>query len=153
MKLNKSALLLLTIGACSFTQAETVSASIELSLTIPKKCTIDTPTTKLILPVTGEEVSTTYSVTCNTGYTLGTTSDNYSSSDWATHVKNGNISLRTGVGTKGPNNTNIGIQYPPTSFSGRSVDTYTLSASLKDQITATTAAGTYTDQYRITVTY
>ena len=153
MKLNKLALVALSMGMCSFTQAETVSASIELSLTIPKKCTINTPTTKLVLPVTGQEVSTTYSVTCNTGYTIGTRSDNYSTGNWATHVKNGNLSLRTAMGTKGPNNTTIGIQYPATSFRGSSVDTYTLSASLKDPVTAITTAGTYTDQYRVTVTY
>lgn len=153
MKLSKLALIGLSMGMCSFTQAETVNASIELSLTIPKKCTIATPTTRLVLPTTGEEVSTTYSVTCNTGYTLGTTADNYSTTNWATNVKNGNLSLRTVMGTKGPNNSSIRIQYPATSFSGSSVDTYTLSASLMDKVTAITTAGTYTDQYRVTVTY
>lgn len=153
MKLNKLALVAISLGLCSFTQAETVNASIELSLTIPKKCTINTPTTKLVLPVTGQAVSTTYSVTCNTGYTLGTETDNYSTADWATHVKNGNLSLRTGVGTTGPNNTKIGIHNGAVSFPGSSVDTYTLSAALEEPVTAITTAGTYTDQYRVSVTY
>ena len=153
MELNKLALVALSMGMCSFTQAETVNASIELSLTVPKTCTINTPTTKLVLPSNGQNVSATYTVTCNTGYTLGTRSDNYSTSDWATHIKNGNHSLRTNIGTQGPNNTIVAIQYPPTSFPGGSVDTYTLNASLQRPVTANTTPGTYTDQYRVTVTY
>lgn len=153
MKINKLALVLLAIGVCGSAQADTATASIELSLTIPKKCTIATPTTKLLIPTTGATASTNYSVTCNTGYSIGTKADNYSTADWSTHVKNGSLSLPTLIGTKGPNNSNIGIMNPATSFAGSSVDTFTLSAGLKNAITAITTAGTYTDQYRITVTY
>lgn len=153
MKINTLALLLLTIGVCGVAQADTATASIEVSLTIPKKCTIATPTQKLVIPSTGATASANYTVTCNTGYTLGTKADNYSTSNWSTHVKSGNLALVTAMGTKGPNNTNIAIMNPATSFAGSSVDTFTLTAGLKSAVSATTTAGTYTDQYRVTVTY
>lgn len=153
MKLNQLAALVIGVSASCLIQAETVNSNIELSLTIPKLCTIANPTSKLLLPINGSEVSARYAVTCNTGYTIRTTSDNYRTSDWSTFLKNGNLTLKTGIGTKDPAGNDIRIMDPAKTFAGSRVDNFTLNARLTQSVTPTTTAGTYTDQYRITVTY
>lgn len=155
MKLNKLLLCALSVGICGVSQAATVKSTIPLKLTIPKLCTIDNQAGTVLVPSDGSNVSASYTVTCNTGYTISTMTDNYLTSDWATHLKSsaGNY-LVTGMGTTGPGGTSVGIQHAAgVSFPGSSVDTFTMSVSLQNAITPTTTAGTYRDNYRITVTY
>jgi type 1 fimbria pilin len=153
MKLNQLAAIVIGVSASCLLQAATVNSNIELSLTIPKLCTIANPTSKLLLPISGQQVSAQYAVTCNTGYTIRTTSDNYRTSDWSTFLKNGSLTLKTGIGTKDPSGSDIRIMDPAKSYPGSRVDNFTLNARLTQAVTPTTTAGTYTDQYRITVTY
>ena len=153
MKFKSAILMAMASAVCSFAQADSTSAEIPLSMEIKPLCTIDTPTKQVVVPVNGTSATAKYTVTCNTGYSIAVSSRNYFSD--RTNLVNAanNQSLYTLIGTKGPNNSDIGIMYAGKAFPGSSVDQYNLDVRLNSPVTATTLAGTYTDTYKILVTY
>lgn len=152
MKLNQIIIAFAGLTAAGFMHANSVSSNIPLNMEIPKLCSINNTNTVVNVPVDASVVTANYSVTCNTGYSIDTTTDNYRSSNWSTHLSDGTRDLVTYIGTTGPNNTTVPIMIP-TTFVGSSVDHFTMSVRLASPVTATQTAGTYTDNYRITVTY
>ncbi len=152
MKFQQTVLALAGLCLFNFAHADSVSSNIPLVVNIPKQCSINNPNDQLVIPTDGTASTANYSVTCNTGYSIWTGTDNYSTSDWATHVTNGTSSLKTFLGTTGPRGTNIIIQ-GVNSYPGSSVDNFTLSASLANPVSATQTAGNYTDTYHIVVSY
>lgn len=155
MKIKQISMGLLALTACAFTQAETATGSIEISLNVPKLCTISIPNKVVNLNPNGSASNTSYSVTCNTPYTITNKSANYNNfQSNVVHTVDKNVQLKTLITTTGPNNVNVPIQYATgPEFKGQSVDTFKLNFKLAEAVKATQLAGIYKDTYTIDVKY
>ena len=136
------------------TQAATTSASIPVSLTITKKCTISDVTTNIVIPNDTTSGTGNFKVTCNTPYSISTSTTNTTnattfvkSTTNASHTLNTNIAVDLN-GAAVP--VNVGT---PLSQPGLTVDTYNVNAALVAAVVATTPAGFYNDTLNISVDY
>lgn len=171
-KMSQAALAALVLGACSASAFADDSAKggdndrwqgctelgcskdIPIKLTVPKKCTISDPK-DLVLKTDATNVSSSYSVTTNTHYVLNLSTANANTNP-NTFVKNASggtidtvIATAKTSGSAGPAAPTWGNN----NYAGLSVDNFTVTARTKLPVSATTAAGDYTDTYKIRVYY
>ncbi|MGE8540214.1 MAG: spore coat protein U domain-containing protein [Acinetobacter sp.] len=152
--LTKISLAAIAVLSSALTQAATTSASIPVSLTITKKCTISDVATNIVIPNDASNGTGTFKVTCNTPYSIATSTSNTSNA--ATFVKSTTnaahtLSTQIGVdlsGTAVP--VNVGT---PLSQTGLTEDLYNVTAALVTAVSATTPAGFYNDTLNISVDY
>ena len=148
--LTKISLAALSLAACSLVQADTATSSIQLSLTIPKLCTIDNPTKNVVVPTSGAAATAAYKVTCNTGYTLTTSTANYAAS--SSNLVSGSNKVPTLVVTRDPSGKDLNVN-DSAKYAGSNVDTFTMSVKAKQAVSAIQTAGSYKDTYSVLVTY
>lgn len=130
------------------------SKDIPIKLHMPKKCTISDPK-DLVLKTDTSNSTSSYSVTTNTHYILNLSTANAGTSPY-TFVKNGNGDKIDTVITTAKNSGSAGPAAPSwgnNNYAGLSVDNFTVTARTKAVVPATTAAGVYTDTYKIRVYY
>ncbi|MGE8684731.1 MAG: hypothetical protein ACN6OV_09680 [Acinetobacter sp.] len=172
-KMTQAALAALVLGACSagaFADEAAKSGGnndrwkgctemgcskdIPIKLHMPKKCTISDPK-DLVLKTDASNATSTYSVTTNTHYILNLSTAN-AGTDPNTFVKNGSGNKISTVITTTKNSGSAGPSTPSwgnNNYAGLSVDNFTVTARTKAAVPATTAAGDYTDTYKIRVYY
>ena len=152
--LTKLSLVAIAALSSALTQAAVTSASIPVSLTIAKKCSISGVAANIVIPNDASKGTGTFTVICNTPYSITTSTANTTNA--ATFVKstsNTTHTLSTQIdvdlnGTAVP--VNVGT---PLSQSGLSSDTYNVNVALVTAISQTTPAGVYNDTLNISVDY
>lgn len=152
--LTKIALATVAALSSALTQAATTSASIPVSLTITKKCTISDVATNIVIPNDTTSGTGSFKVTCNTPYSISTSTSNTTnattfvkSTTNASHTLNTNITVDLN-GAAVPVNVGTPLAQP-----GLVVDTYNVNAALVAAVVSTTPAGTYNDTLNISVDY
>ena len=151
--LTKLSLVAIAALSSALTQAAVTSASIPLSLTVAKQCTISDVAANIVIPTDASKGTGTFTVTCNAqSYTLVITTANtrnpatfvYTSNP--THILNTQISVDT-QGMIVPVNSGA------LSKLALSSDIYNVNVALINPISQTTPAGVYSDTLNITVDY
>ena len=133
----------------------TTSASVPMSLEIPKQCNFSNIAALVELPTDSSDAVSEYTVTCNTPYQIYTNSEKWEGG-WFSYVSNSqHEQLKTGIKTRAViDAAEVPLRSPQRlSRTGYAEDTYRLTVSVAAPITAITRAGVYTDTYYIYVDY
>ncbi|OTG67396.1 hypothetical protein [Acinetobacter silvestris] len=166
-KMTQAALAAVVLGACStavfaddaakpgdngpdFSRCTELGCSkdIPITLEVPKKCTVSGGS-PIILSSAGGTKTSNYAVESNTHYVLELSTANTGFSN-STYVKNGTNHISTTIKTNGGGLVNAGMG--TTNHTGLGTDNYVVSVT-NAATTASNAAGTYSDTYRIRVSY
>lgn len=164
-KITQAALSALVLGACStavFADGEAdrggldyskctqvgCTKDIPITLEVPKKCEVKGGNA-ITLASGGGTVSSAYSIESNTHYILELTTANAGTSN-TTFVKNGVDKVNTTIKTNGGGLVNAGMG--STNHAGMGTDNYTVAVT-NAAATVANKAGTYTDTYKIKVSY
>ena len=166
-KITQAALSALVLGACStavfadgeaerpgggpdFSKCTQVGCTkdIPITLEVPKKCEVKGGNA-ITLASGGGTVSSAYSIESNTHYILELTTANAGTSN-TTFVKNGVDKVNTTIKTNGGGLINAGMG--STNHAGMGTDNYTVAVT-NAAATVANKAGTYTDTYKIKVSY
>lgn len=138
--------------------ADTATSSIPMGLDVPKSCTFSNVSTGIIVPEDGSEAIGNFTYKCNMDYGFS------SSVSMDSIDQDGYASLKNSTGQKLPISALVNnmITYPDLNMketwqAGSGFLNYTVNGyvkiKLKSPVTATTAAGVYTDTFRVTITY
>ena len=151
----KFALVATTLAlATSVTQAANTSASIPLTLTILKNCSISNVSPSITIPSDASAGTGGFDVTCNTPYSISTSTGNTASAQtFVLSTTLPNTTLDTIIAVSGDGNAVPVNGSTPLSRTGLAVDQYTISAALASPVTNITPAGTYTDVLNVSVDY
>ncbi|MEB3755140.1 hypothetical protein [Acinetobacter sp. MD2(2019)] len=123
---------------------------IPIKLVVAKKCEV-TGGAPIELKSTGGNVSSKYTVTTNTPYILNISTANagVQNSTFVQHNNDSSKKIPTTITTTGPKGS---VSWGATNMDGSSSDNYTVTVS-NNAVSATQLAGTYTDTYRVSVSY
>ncbi|MEB3767319.1 hypothetical protein [Acinetobacter sp. MD2] len=132
------------------TTTEGCSLEIPIKLVVDKKCEV-TGGGAIDLKSTGGSVSKDYTVTTNTPYILNISTANAGtkSSTFVKHNTDPSKTISTTITTSGPKGL---LAWGNTNMVGSSSDKYTVTVA-NNAVSATQLAGTYTDTYKVNVSY